>query len=196
MRILACDPGNMRSAFVVYDASSHGVVDKWLLPNSEAINKMRKRIAGSGVDVFVIEMLGNMGAQVGKTTFETAAWAGRFVEAACQLGCSYRMLYRTSIKTMLTNSSRSNDSHVRRAVMERFPMTGGGKDPAVGTKSNPGPLYGVSKDLWAALAVAIAYCDVKQEFERGDVKFGGTRVQPFVLEADSVEDTDRDSESD
>jgi len=35
----------------------------------------------------------------------------------------------------------------------------GGKRAAIGLKASPGPLHGVSKDVWAALAVAVTYAD-------------------------------------
>lgn len=39
------------------------------------------------------------------------------------------------------------------ALIDRF----GGKDAAIGRKATPGPLYGITKDLWSALAIAITY---------------------------------------
>lgn len=47
------------------------------------------------------------------------------------------------------------DSTVRRAVLDRFSQTGGGKEPALGTKAEPGPLYGMSGHIFSALAVAV-----------------------------------------
>jgi hypothetical protein len=28
---------------------------------------------------------------------------------------------------------------------------------AVGRKANPGPLYGISRDVWSAIAIAVTY---------------------------------------
>jgi hypothetical protein len=53
---------------------------------------------------------------------------------------------------------------VRQAAAEagvspsRFGDTGG-RRAAVGLKASPGPLYGVSRDVWQALALGVAYAD-------------------------------------
>ena len=39
-------------------------------------------------------------------------------------------------------------------LLDRF-----GGSSAIGLKRSPGPLYGVSKDVWSALAVAVTYAD-------------------------------------
>ena len=57
----------------------------------------------------------------------------------------------------LCNSMRAKDSNIRQAILDRYPTTGGGKCPQVGTKKEPGPLYGVSKDVWAAIGVGLTY---------------------------------------
>ena len=40
---------------------------------------------------------------------------------------------------------------------------GGSKETAIGKKANPGPLYGVKKDIWAALAVAVTWAETNGE---------------------------------
>ena len=40
-----------------------------------------------------------------------------------------------------------------------YAIGSGGKAAAIGTRANPGPLHGISKDVWAALAVAVVYAD-------------------------------------
>ena len=53
----------------------------------------------------------------------------------------------------LCNSMRAKDANVRQAILDRF----GGKAAAIGRKRQPGPLYGIAGDLWAALAVGITW---------------------------------------
>ena len=60
---------------------------------------------------------------------------------------------RRRVKLELCNSVRANDASIRQAVIDIY----GGKDRAVGRKATPGPLYGVSGDVWAALAVGITH---------------------------------------
>jgi len=54
---------------------------------------------------------------------------------------------------------KAKDGNIRQALIDRFPATGGGKIPQIGTKAKPGPLYGFSRDKWAALAVAVTFQD-------------------------------------
>ena len=66
-------------------------------------------------------------------------------------------VYRSEVKMKLCHSMRAKDGNIRQAIIDRYPATGGGAIPQIGTKNQPGPLYGISKDLWSALAVAITY---------------------------------------
>jgi hypothetical protein len=66
-----------------------------------------------------------------------------------------RLTYRRDVKVLLCNSSKAKDSNVRQALLDLFPRSGGGATPQIGTKSQPGPLYGVSTHAWPALGVAV-----------------------------------------
>ena len=98
----------------------------------------------------------------------------------------WKRMDRANVKMHLCGRTTAKDTHVRQALLARFPQTGGGKTPAVGTKKQPGPLYGVKNDAWAALAVAVTYADqlagkilktvddpVETEFVDGIELFGG-----------------------
>jgi hypothetical protein len=62
---------------------------------------------------------------------------------------------RATVKAHLCRSAKAKDSNVRQALIDLF----GGKENAIGTKKTPGPLYGISGDVWAALAVAVTWYD-------------------------------------
>jgi hypothetical protein len=85
-------------------------------------------------------------------------WIGRFTERwranrLDRLRCSeVRRVKRIEVKSHLCHSARATDSNVRQALIDKF---GPGKEKAIGLKATPGPLYGVSKDVWAALGVAV-----------------------------------------
>lgn len=66
----------------------------------------------------------------------------------------------------LCGRAAAKDKQIRRALIARFPATGGGAEPAIGTKKASGPLYGVKDHCWAALGVAVAYAD--RLLEEGD----------------------------
>lgn len=103
-----------------------------------------------------IEMIASQGMSVGQETFDTAMWVGRYAEVWDQCRLNTMLIYRREIRLHLCGSSRAKDSNVRQALIDRF----GGKDKAIGKKSSPGPLYGVSGHAWAALAVAVFCFDV------------------------------------
>ena len=65
------------------------------------------------------------------------------------------------MKLALCGSARAKDANVRQAIIDRFAGVGG-KAVAVGTKKNPGPLYGISNHKWSALALCITWIDMKK----------------------------------
>jgi hypothetical protein len=92
---------------------------------------------------------------VGLEVFETVRWSGRFEEAAV---APVVYLSRRAVKLQLCGSMKANDAAIRQALIDRYGGTGG-KRAAVGRQASPGPLYGVSRDVWQALAVGVAYAD-------------------------------------
>lgn len=144
-RILGIDPGTTVSNYVVFDG--HVVLDKGLkIPNEEL--EMALRNNEIDYDEAVIEEIRSYGKAVGQETLETCHWTGRFFTAACvgkqaRVAC---LVPRLEVKLCLCYSARAKDANVRQALLDRW----GGK----GTKKQPGPLYGVSSHLWAALGVA------------------------------------------
>lgn len=147
--ILAIDPGTTRSAWVMY--RSPLVIDHQIAANEDLIEFFR-HLGAANVVVAVIEQVASYGMAVGAETFETVRWAGRFEEALHPTPVA--LLTRKTIVLHLCNSPRASDSNVRRALMDKF-----GGDAAIGLKKTPGPLYGFRADLWAALAVAVAYAE-------------------------------------
>jgi hypothetical protein len=110
-------------------------------------------------DLMLIEMVACYGMPVGKETFETCVWIGRFIEA---FNGRTEYVYRRDVKLTLCNSMRAKDANIRQAILDRFPATGGGRTPQVGTKAKPGPLYGVKSHAWSALAVGLAWLDMQK----------------------------------
>ena len=98
-----------------------------------------------------IEMVESFGMPVGKEVFQTVRWIGRFQQAFRDPEAA-RLVYRKEVKLHLCGTARAKDPNVRAAIIDRF---GPGKDIAIGRKSSPGPLYGVSGHAWSALAVAM-----------------------------------------
>lgn len=158
MRIFAIDPGPVKSAYVIYDTEKKVILDKGLVDNVQVLIALQF----DTFDILVIEMIASYGMPVGQTVFETCVWIGRFIQFSashCEDAFTHRIT-RKEIVTEICRSAKAKDSNVRQALIDLFPTTGEdtkGNPSAIGTKKKQGPLYGVAKDMWAALAVAIAW---------------------------------------
>lgn len=104
-------------------------------------------------DHLAIEMVASYGMAVGVEVFETCLWIGRFIQAS---GRPWHQVYRKDVKLHLCGFTTAKDANIRQALIDRF---GPGKEKAVGYKKTPGPLYGITADLWQALAVGVTFSD-------------------------------------
>ncbi len=163
MRILAIDPGPTECGYVVL--KSGAVVEHGVRPvddiDRESVFDVIHRLLGvyDGTKTnFVVEMVASYGMAVGIEVFETCVNIGRICEFGERgpYGTSKRV-YRSTIKHHLCGSAKAKDANVRQALIDRF---GPGRELAIGTKKNPGPLYGISSHCWAALALAVTYQDL------------------------------------
>lgn len=151
-RILAIDPGTNQSGWCVYyDGIPHasGVED-----NAVILRIIADHSDNFGpVGVLAVEMVASYGMAVGKETFRTVWWSGRYAQAWISREAPELLLevYRAEVKSEICKSQKANDASIRQAIIDMF----GGKDAAIGKKATPGPLYGVKSHAWAALAVAI-----------------------------------------
>jgi hypothetical protein len=165
--VLGLDPGTWETAYVGWDQETNKIIEHGFVPNEELLSWFRE---GQQQYTHVgIEMIASYGMPVGKTTFETCLVIGRIIEIITehiksdrhgrtmsqQWRPSWRLCYRKQVTKHVCSGRGAGDTNVRRAVMDLFPAIGGGKEPVVGIKSQPGPLFGISKHKWPALAVAI-----------------------------------------
>lgn len=160
-KIIAIDPGPTLSALVVWDGES--INNKMHVENAEVLYNLQK---WQNTVPLVIEMIGHYGTGMpaGKEVFETCIWIGRFMQAYSPTFTT--RILRATIKTHICGSARAKDGNVRQAIIDRF----GGKDVAIGKKANPGLLFGVSGDVWQALAVAITFHDKRRCGTFEDIK--------------------------
>lgn len=165
MNILAIDPGTTQSGYCIYDGAR--VIESGVLSNAEMLVRVQQWPALR----LAIEMIASYGMAVGREVFETCVWIGRF-QQAWRSPEAIVLVYRKDVKMHLCGSPRAKDANIRQALIDMFPATGGGKTPQIGTKAQPGPLFGVSSHAWAALAVAVT-CEAKfkelQEMNKGVV---------------------------
>lgn len=145
--IVGIDPGSTSTAFVVW---KDGLFNHGHETNDELLDRIRSSRLGAVLGATAaIEMIGHYGTGMpaGKDVFHTCLMIGRMVEAFTAKSIPVRLILRPTIKTYLCGTPRAKDGNVAQALRDRL----GEK----GTKSNPGPLYGISKHSWSALAVAV-----------------------------------------
>jgi hypothetical protein len=150
--ILAIDPGTEQSGYCLLYGDD--VRESGVLPNADMLTRVSQWPARR----LAIEMIASYGMAVGREVFETCVWVGRFQQAWRDPEL-VELVYRKDVKLHLCGTTKAKDPNVRQALLDLFPRTGGGKTPQVGTKSQPGPLYGVSSHAWPALGVAITARD-------------------------------------
>lgn len=157
--ILAIDPGNQQSAYVLmaedYTIQRYGFSK---FPNDLALSTVQD--LGDIYDdrlTVVIEMVASYGMAVGAEVFETCVWIGRFAQAALDKGCKVDYVYRMEEKMTLCHSSKARDSNIRQALIDRFAKFD--KKNGKGTKTHPDTFYGFAKDIWAAYAVGVTWLD-------------------------------------
>lgn len=153
--IFAVDPGNKHSAYCVYFPDTHSLGDFGKVENAEMRNILKEHLQWDYY--FAIEYIQSLGMIVGQSVFDTAMWVGRYVEIIKRKDVPVCLIYRKEEKIALCGTHQAKDANIRQAIIDRFPATGGGKCPQIGVKAMPGPLYGVSKDVWSALAVALTF---------------------------------------
>lgn len=160
MSLLAIDPGTTESAYLQWNGAE--VLDFGKRPNDEVLDYVRERRKyrqegrAAHTRHLAIEMVASYGMPVGREVFETCVYIGRLVEA---WGGPYTFIYRTKVKAALCNHVKASDAHVRQALLDRF----GGKVKALGNVKAPGPLHGITGDVWSALAIAIVHSTTPEE---------------------------------
>lgn len=155
--VVAIDPGPVKSAVVLWDGKL--IRDFGIYENGyvlDLLTDLARNIHSPWP--CAIEMIASYGMAVGAEVFETCVWIGRFMQAYSPNGIAkVERVPRLVVKMHLCHTARANDSNIRTALIDRF----GGKDVAIGKKNEPGPLYSVKADLWAALALAVTWMDQK-----------------------------------
>jgi hypothetical protein len=158
--LLAIDPGNTASGWVVIDTATRQPVAFDTTSNTELRRAIR---AGNfdDCDRVVIEMVASYGMAVGADVFETCVWIGRFDEAFPPPLTDVELIYRRDIKLHHCASARARDANVRQALVDRFAH--GQPNHGKGTKAEPGWSHGFRADIWQAYALAVYAADTLEE---------------------------------
>lgn len=161
MKIAAIDPGSFQSALVVLDGDD--ILEEVITPNQILLNRFRAEDIKA--DIFIFEQIECYGMPVGKDVFDTVKWTGRFIEAVDVIESNWLEMPRREVKMWLCNSMKATDANIRRTLLDRFGDWEYGKT-GKGTKAHPGKLYNFHDDMWAALAIAVAYKEKLKEIKK------------------------------
>ncbi len=143
---VSIDPGPILSAWVIFRNGKPSNFGK-----DENTDLLQFCLAWRCEELMVvIEQIEAMGMAVGKEVFETVFWSGRFAQASY----AWDRVTRREVKLHLCGSMRAKDANVRQALIDKF-----GGESAIGRKKAPGVLYGVSGDVWSALAVGLTWIE-------------------------------------
>ena len=174
MKILAIDPGNTESAYVLMrddyslmlmpGGNSSGKLDNDFMLNmlKSTCTLYSSGLVDSSLTV-VIEMVASYGMAVGKEVFDTCVWIGRFAQAAMERGAKVDYVYRMQEKIALCHDSRAKDANIRQALIDRFARFD--KKSGKGTKTRPDTFYGFRADMWSAFAVGATWLDKQKDYQ-------------------------------
>ncbi len=180
--IIAIDPGPTESAYVILDTTDGFPAKICKFGKVQEANLKMDVIEFFDrvecIPIYLaVEMPASYGMAVGASVFNTCAVVGRFEQFFADEDMlsiagtrmltampSYRVYRKRpseegvdSVSMGLCKNNRANDSNVRAAIIDLYPAIGGGKIPQIGSKKEPGPLHGISKDVWAALGVGLVF---------------------------------------
>lgn len=150
--LLAIDPGNIESAYVIVDDNLKPV-EFGKIPNEDMLATINSATYYGKITEVAIEMVACYGMPVGAEVFDTCVWIGRFIQEA-EGFADITYVYRKDEKIHLCGNMRAKDANIRQALIDRFGV--------VGTKKNKGWFYGFRSDIWSAYAVAVTYHDMKK----------------------------------
>jgi hypothetical protein len=151
--VVGIDPGTEVTAWVRLDHKCRCVKGHGIESNEAVLGRILEWQRLPRSPRVAIEMIESFGMPVGKEIFETVWWIGRY----CQADQDASRVTRREVKLHVCGQMRGvNDSTIRQAMLDRY---GPGREKAVGKKKSPGPLYGIRKDEWQALALAVTFFD-------------------------------------
>lgn len=147
--ITAVDPGPEYSAIVKWDG------EHILGRDYVESDKFREYLSleSSKPNHIICEGLQCFGMAVGQSTFVTAYLVGSIREYCRTSGLDFTIIFRNNVKLHHCHSPRAKDANIRQALIDRL--------GAPGTKKQPGPTFGITADLWSALAIALYAWDTK-----------------------------------
>lgn len=147
--ILAIDPGNEKSGYVVFDEITEKIIEIGKIPNFELYNKIPE--LAKICSFCCIEQISAY-SQVGSSVIDTCVWIGLFMGKFDIKRTE--LFFRKTIVAYHTGSPKGNDGAIRNVMISRF----GNGNPRVRQKGTM--LASVTGDMWSALAIAVYKSDM------------------------------------
>lgn len=118
--IIAFDPGNEQTGWVVALADNSKLLYKNKEDNREVYNKLLTYLSNSEFEIekIGIEYPSSFGLPVNQTLLDTCTFIGILSQVFLSYSLKPEYIFRKSIKMFLTGSTRSNDSAVNSRVRE------------------------------------------------------------------------------
>lgn len=152
MSYIAIDPGTTRSGIV--RTLNGEIIEAGTFENDFVVGMIRDR------DTVIIEWLQCYGAAIGQSVLRTAAMCGRVKQRCIHKQATYHEMTRPEVLRQLVGKTRGiTKSVAKRATMDLYAATGGGKTPEVGVMKDHGPLWKMkgSEHAWDALSLLEAW---------------------------------------
>lgn len=173
MRILAIDPGTTKTAYCMMTE------EPAVISAADVDNEIVLRLVEEGdYDQMTIECmearnLSSAGQAIGKSTYETCIWIGRYIQAATRRNKPITRIYRSEERSLLVPTKKNKlpplpagignttDAKIRASLIARFARHD--KKNGKGTKNNKDMFYGFQGDMWAAFAVGVTFLDKQRK---------------------------------
>lgn len=169
MKILAIDPGNTHSGWVIIDSTTRQPLQIGKSPNELVLDHCQ---GGLNWDTAVIEMIASYGMAVGREVFDTCLWIGRYYQALTDTHGTQNptLTVRQTVKLHHCHTSKAKDANITQALIDRFAY--GQPNRGKGTKKQPGWFHGFHADIWQAYALAVQHADQLEKDSARDVPSG------------------------
>lgn len=152
-QIMSIDPGNIHSAYVIWDGKR--ILDFNKIENEELIKKLEE-FCNFSFD-FAIEKIASYGMISGASIYDTCEIVGRIqqklIDSQKGYSANIHKVFRREVKLHICGSLKAKDANIIQALKDRF-------EPDLQPKQRPkGVLKGLKSDCWQAFALAVYYYD-------------------------------------
>jgi len=184
MIVLSLDPGNIESAFILWDGDKEIMLNKDKIPNIELKSKLFELT--KQVEIVLIEYISSYHMPVGQSIFDVACWCGIFKEICESYDVKVKFVFRPSIKMHHAHALRKvNDAVINSILREKYGEDNTIKKPNkvywnVFVEKAKGNKY-MSGDLWAAFALATYWTEPSESKLKNDKEREENKLTPNLL---------------